>query len=246
MRKIKDYFRIRFNNEDIVRMNRYDGIISIAYYVYYLGFIYLFGLFLFKVGPNIYIFDFSKQFSKFIFYIPVAFLSLLPLGVIIRFRKQALASIGIKKDKILRSFIFGILYSLPFNLPTIIYVLFHGIRINSNFFDLLWLFLYFFICIAFVEEVMFRGYIQTRIQTIIKNKWMSIIIVGIMFAFMHVPFQMLKVDMSFGQFLLYDYKHLIITGLLHIYFVYIYNRDHQILAPTLTHALINFIPNLFV
>lgn len=249
MRKINDYFQIRFDSESIFTMNRNDGILSILYYIYYLGFLYLLGLFLLKMNPDItnFAFGFSNnELARFVFYIPVAILSLLPLVFILKTRKQPLASIGIKKDKILRSLILGILYSLLINLPTVIYAILQGYRFNSNIFELLWLFLYFLICIAFVEEVIFRGYIQTRIQTIIKRKWISIITVGIMFAFMHIPFQMLMANMLFGQFLLYDYKHLLMTGFIHIYFVFIYTRDNHILAPTLTHAFLNFIPNLFI
>ncbi len=246
MRKLKDYFQIQFDNESILKINRNDGIVSILYYIYYLSFIYLFGLFYIKMKPYIYTSGFSKEFTAFVYYIPVPILTLLPLAFILKFRKQSFASIGIKKDKILRSLILGFTYSLPVSVPFFIYSLYQGSRLNLNIFDLFWLFLYYFICIAFVEEVIFRGYIQTRIQTIIKNKWLSIYTVGLMFAFMHVPFQMLIANMSFIQFLLNDYIHLIITGLYHIYFVYIYTRENHILAPTLTHAVINFTPHLFV
>jgi hypothetical protein len=111
--------------------------------------------------------------------------------------------------------------------------------------DALWTFLYFLICIAFVDELTFRGFIQTRIRGIIKNKWLSIIIVGLMFAIMHIPFQMLKAKLPLIPFIQMDLGHLISTSILHIYFVYIYTRHNNIIAPTIAHALVGFVPYIF-
>lgn len=68
----------------------------------------------------------------------------------------------------------------------------------------------------------FRGFIQTRIRGIIKNKWLSIVGVGVMFATMHIPFQMLKENISIIEYIQQYYKFLIFASILHIYSVYIY------------------------
>ncbi|MFA9398481.1 MAG: lysostaphin resistance A-like protein [Clostridiaceae bacterium] len=224
-----------------------DGIISIVYYFYYSLLIFLFGLIMFKtslygdLSGNIA----NKQLYKFLFYFPISILALAPIFFTIKIKNQKFESLGMKARKNLKSIILGIIFSLPFVLPSIIINITQGARV-LNLADCFWLFLYFFVHIAFVEEIAFRGFIQTRIQGLIKNKWASILVVGIMFALMHIPFQMILANMSFIDFIIYDWAHLLVTFLIHIYLVYLYTRDNNILSTTVTHTLIDFIPSMFL
>jgi len=225
-----------------------DGIYIIIYYVYCMIVLWLFGLLAFKtqIYYNLEKYFISKKLLMFLFFMPAAIIQVLPTFIILYFKKESIRSIGIKKDKILRSTLIGIIASIPLVILAIIGPISTGKTLNLNLVDNLWAFLYYLICIALTEEIIFRGYLQTRIQGLIKDKWESIILVGIMFGLMHVPFQMIQDDMSLIDFLRYDFGHLISTSLLHIYFVYLYTRDNNIIAPTVAHAIINFIPNIFV
>lgn len=249
METIKKIFNAKSNeeckNEYRDEFNLLDGLLAIGYFFFYMILLFLFGLLMFKT--DIYSrFNFfeNKNLNKFIFYIPISLITILPIIVIMYLRKQSLASIGIKKKNILKSIFLGILFALPFALPTIIIGINKGYEF-ANIVVMIWEFLYYLLCIGFVEELVFRGFIQTRIRGLIKNKWLGIVIVGLMFGLMHIPFQMLKANMSILQFIQQDIFHLITTMILHIYFVYIYTRDENIVAPTLTHTLINFIPYIF-
>jgi len=228
-------------------MKSIDGIIALLYYLFNSTLIYLFGLFMFKTDVYIKYFKYfsNENFYRFLFYIPFTIIAIAPIVIIIHFRKQSLSSIGIKKSGNFKSVFKGVLFALPFVLPTIIYGIKHNYNFN-NINNLIWTFLYFLICIGFEEELAFRGFIQIRIMGLIRNKWLSIIIVGLMFGVMHIPFQMLKANMSLIQFVKYDYKHLITTMVIHIYLVYIYTRDNNIVAPTITHTLMNFVSSIFV
>jgi len=247
MGNIKNLLKAEFNEEDIQAMKPLDGILALLYYLYYMILLYCFGLIMFNT--DLYI-RWGKYFGnmvmyKFIFYIPITVLSILPAILITYFRKQSLSSLGIRKTKVMKSIILGIIFGLPFLIPNII----SGILSNHNFRDiesLTWEFLYFLICIGLVEEIIFRGFIQTRIKGIIKNKWLSIFVVGLMFSILHIPFQMMQTNLPLIQFIMYDMVHLIITIILHVYFVYIYTRDNNIIAPVITHTIINFSNYLFM
>lgn len=247
MEKIKNIFKLEFNEEDIQAMKPLDGILALLYYLFYMVLISCFGLIMFNT--DIYS-RWGKYFTnmsmyKFIFYIPITVLSILPAILIVYLRKQSISSLGIRKTKIIKSIFLGVIFSLPFLIPNII----NGIANNHNFRDiesLMWEFLYFLICIGAVEEVIFRGFIQIRIRGIIKSKWLSIFIVGILFSILHIPFQMMKANMSLIEFILYDMSHLINVMIIHVYIVYLYTRDNNLIAPIIAHTLINFGGQLFM
>ncbi|GIM30363.1 hypothetical protein CPJCM30710_30290 [Clostridium polyendosporum] len=248
MLKRKDIFTVNFD-ESVKDFKFKDGIMSIIYYLYYMIIIYLFGLLMFKT--NIYenlasYFNINnQQFYMDIFYIPLTILQLIPIFILIKIRKQNIKSVGLKTDKIFKSMFLGIVFSIPFITPTIINAISRGKNIISLT-NLIWLFLYFFIEIAFVEELSFRGFIQTRIQGLIKVKWLSIIVVGIMFSLMHIPFQVIKANIPLNEFIINDSIHLIFTCVIHIYLVYLYTRDNNIISTSVSHTLINFIPSIFI
>ncbi len=244
MRYINRLFSVNFDNE--TKMSKLDGILAIIYYLYYNIIIYLFGLIFLKTDlPYKFSIYFSNKFLyKFIFYIPISILSILPIIIILWYRKQKFKTIGIKFNKLLQSLLIGVIGGIPFILPYILGFFKHNKHFQYNPFDTFWYFLYFFICIALVEEISFRGFIQTRIQGLIKNKWLSIFVVGIMFGFMHIPFQMIKANMSFIEFVSLDKYHLITTALIHVYLVYLYTRNNNILSSTISHTLIDFIPSI--
>ncbi len=233
-------------NEHREEFDLFDGLLSIAYFLFYMIILFLFGLLIFKtdIFTRFNYFE-NRNLNRFIFYIPISLITILPAIVIAFLRRQGLASIGIKKNNMLKSILLGILFAIPLILPTIFIGISKGYDF-ANIEDIIWEFLYYLLCIGFVEELVFRGFIQTRIRGLIKNKKLSVVIVGLMFGFLHIPFQMLKANMSILQFIQQDIVHLITTVILHIYFVYIYERDDNIIAPTITHTLINFISHIFI
>jgi membrane protease YdiL (CAAX protease family) len=226
-----------------------DGIISIVFYFYEMLIIYLFGVLMFKTSiyKNLesYFNVSNGQFYKFIFYIPVMILEIAPIFILLKIRRQNIKSVGIKKEKALKSILLGIIFSIPLVSLPIINAINQGKKVLSLT-SLIWLFLYFLIEIAFVEELSFRGFIQTRIQGVIKIKWLGIVVVGIMFGLMHIPYQMIKANMSLSEFLVRDSGHLITTVVIHIYLVYLYTRNNDIISTSAAHTLMDFIPSMFI
>ena len=236
-------FRVNFD-DNVKEYNKVDGILAIAYLLYMVAFLVLSGLFLFRSSWGNQLFSWIKTIpiSKILLYIPFVLIEAGPVFIILKCRKQSLKSIGLKKEKILKCILLGVLFAV---LPTLwnMSALKFGNLLNLP--DALLTFVYLFFEIAFVEEVIFRGFIQTRIQGLIRSKWFSIILVGLMFSLMHIPFYAVEYNVSFAQRFQSDILHLAICFLMHIYYVYLYTRDNNILAPVVAHALVDFIPDLF-
>lgn len=244
----RNIFKINFDGS-VKDFRIEDGIISITYYIYDILTTYLFGLLMFKTNTYSNLASYfninNEQFYEFIFYIPIMILQIAPIFILIKVRKQNIKSIGLKNDKTFKSVFLGIIFSIPFIMPSIINAINQEKKVMSLT-NLIWLFLHFFIEIALVEELSFRGFIQTRIQGLINVKWLSIIVVGVMFALMHIPFQMVMANMPLNKFIINDSVHLAITCAIHVYLVYLYTRDNNIISTTVSHTLIDFIPSILI
>ena len=104
---------------------------------------------------------------------------------------------------------------------------------------------YYFIIIAFEEELSFRGFIQPRLYPLLKKEWITLIIGGILFVFMHYPFQMAARGMSF-----IEYFPLFIAGapmqfIWHFVFSWLYRRFGNIFGGTILHGFIDMSMGIF-
>ena len=245
---IKKIFRIRFEENAMKTVNKRDGLYGILFFFYYMVMVYLYGMLLYHtdIYRNLSASFNSRTFFRFLFYLPYTVVSILPIFIILLFRRQGVGTIGIKKDKIGKSILLGIIGSIPFAAMNVTGQIQSGKSLNPNPSDWLWTFLYFLICIAFAEETVFRGFLQTRIYGLVKNKWAGILLAGALFTLIHVPFQMVQANMSIIDFVRYDMQHLITTWFIHIYLVYLYTRDNSIIAPTIAHAIMDFSYEIFI
>lgn len=238
-------FQVKFD-DSVKGYGKVDGILAVAYFFYAMAFTVLFGLLSFHTDLIQRLFSWSKIPSeaifKFVLYIPVALIEAGPVFIILKCRKQSISSIGIRRDKVIKSVLLGVLFSVP---PTLLNRPSMEFDHLLNLSDALLTFIYYFLEIAFVEEIIFRGFIQTRIQGLIRSKWISIFIVGVMFSLMHIPFHMLEYNTTFVNCFLLHFGSLLVLFLTHIYFVYLYTRDNNILASVVAHTLWNFILDLF-
>lgn len=238
-------FKVQFD-DSVKEYNKVDGILAIAYFVYILLFTIFFGLFVFHTNCMEQLFIksgiSSRRAFRFVLYLLVVPIEIGPVFIILKCRKQSVKSIGLKKEKILKCILLGVLFSIP---PLLSNVLSMKIGRLLGVTDAFWTFAYFFFEIALVEEIVFRGFIQTRIQGLIRSKWLSIILVGVMFSSMHIPFPVIEYNFSVIYYVQLAAFHLLFAFLIHIYFVYLYTRDNNILAPVVAHAIVDFLPDLF-
>lgn len=112
-------------------------------------------------------------------------------------------------------------------------------------FEILYQIFYFFVVIGFVEELIFRGYLQTRIHALIPNETCAVLITGILFVGLHIPFQMAANNMHFFDFLSNNALWLCMTFLWHFVFYSLYRKYNSIVAGTLFHGFMNLGSRLF-
>lgn len=225
-------------NLNDIEYEKLDGILAIFMTIYISIITVIFVYIISKLGWNDkFVSNFeNKLFGKFIFYIPLAVVELLPIFIILKFRNQSLESVGINKNKIFKQIIIGISMYLPLFLLNWKYFNVANIKSMS-----IWSFLYMLIEIAFVEEVIFRGYIQQRLRGIIKNKYINLLIVSFIFGIMHIPITIIQGNISITVACL----SIIPKMAIHIYLVVVYKvGNNSVLSTTILHSLNNLLIGL--
>ncbi|MDO5779367.1 MAG: CPBP family intramembrane metalloprotease [Clostridium sp.] len=226
-------------NSNEIRYEKLDGILAIFMTIYISIITIIFWYLISKLGwGDEFVSNFeNKMFAKVIFYIPLDIIELFPIFIILKYRNQSLKSIGINKNKILKQIIIGISLYLPLFLLN-----WKSTKILNVESMSIWNFMYMLMEIAFVEEVIFRGYIQQRLRGLIKNRYINLFVVAFMFGIIHLPFTLIKFDnVTFNDVVLSTAPRMI----KHIYFVGVFKAgDNSILSSTITHAMNNFINTL--
>lgn len=226
-------------NSNELKYEKLDGILAIFITIYISIITIIFWYIIFKLGWfDKFASNFeNKIFAKFIFYIPLNIIELLPIFIILKYRNQSLNSVGINKNKILKQVILGITLYLPLFLLN-----WKSIKILNIESISIWGFIYMLIEIAFVEEIIFRGYVQQRLRGLINNRYFNLLIAAFMFGIIHIPFTLIQFDnITFNDIVLSTMPRMI----MHIYFVGVFKAgDNSILSSTITHAINNYINTL--
>ena len=204
-----------------------DSIIALLYYVFILIIYYVMGQILFNTGK---------------YYGAVVNIILIIIPIIICRR---LSSLGLCKRNLKVSLIVSGTIGLIFLLVnTIIPSVLMKAKLLSL--DLIFTnIIYYFIIIALSEEVSFRGYIQPRLYPLVKKEWLMIIVGGILFVFMHYPFQMAARGMSFIEYFPQFIANAPFQFLWHLAFTWLYRCFGNIFGSTLLHGLIDMSMGLF-
>lgn len=210
--------------EMILHYTKTDGILAVTMYILLMFIYYFMGV--------LYI---QKQLYLGV---PVNLLLILSCIVLVLVRKQKLASIGFTLKNIGKSLMTGVVLGIIFSffmnvLPNI---LAGGRIITVN--QALYNIFYFFIIISLSEEVVFRGYIQTRMYGLIKHDILAVIVTGFLFYAMHLPFQMLVNGMQINL------VHMVIIVTLHFMMNLLYRRYNSLVGSTVFHGLLDWGGNL--
>lgn len=172
-------------------------------------------------------------------------LSVLAIFVVFLLVRFKGSTVGIRWQNALKGILTGLIMGIIFLLCyTIVPGILGGLevlplkQIGYNIF-------YYFVIIAFEEELAFRGFIQPRLYPLFKKEWIMLIVGGILFVGMHYPFQMAARGMSFTQ-----YFPLFIAGvpmqfLWHFVFSWLYRRFGNIFGGTILHGFIDMSMGIF-
>jgi len=223
-------------------MSRRDGVLALGYYVYLMMITFLFGYIMFR---TMLLYEASKyipndQLLRITVDMLMSLLQLLPLFFILWLRGQPLSSVGFMKRKLIRSIGIGCVAAIPFLVKPIYSLLNGSTSFKLSFWGILIQLFYNLVLIALVEEILFRGYIQSRLLDLVNHKMIALFIGSLMFSILHIPFQMFRHGMGLLEFLAYDWPHLLFAGFMHLFFAFIYSLTKNIAAPTVVHGLLDF------
>ena len=178
--------------------------------------------------------------------IPGIVVSVLPfvacIAIVVK-KGDGVASLGFRKEGFKASLALGLacgLVALVVNngiLPAIIY----GWKLEPIGY-VLYRFFYYLISIALVEETIFRGYIQTRLYGLLQNKALAMSLGALMFALMHVPFQIAIGNQIWGLSLII---WLASTFIWHFAFDLMFKKHYSLVGPTLFHTIMNWSSDIF-
>ena len=147
----------------------------------------------------------------------------------VKLRKQRLETIGLK-GKWKLSIILGGVLSLFYFYCNCLDHLINGEKLISIT-SILFLMVN-FLLVAICEEFVFRGFIGTRLNGLIKNKYIVIIVTGILFVVMHFPYRMIAANMSLSDF---DIGWLINLFIFHLIMSFIYMKTNSIYGSIIPH-----------
>ena len=173
-------------------------------------------------------------------------ISILLCFLLLFIRKQKSDTVGLTSTHVRKGILVGLISGTVFSLLNIIPAIQSGsiwagfsITLVTNTF-------YYFIVIGFQEEIVFRGYIQTRLYGVIKSDWLAVLICGLMFAAIHVPFQFYQRNSgNLVDFVAQNFIWLLMTFIWHFVFNLLYRKYNSLTAPTIAHGLMNLSNTLF-
>lgn len=215
---------------------RKDLRLAYGIFVFYAVYLYLFGV-CYARFPSIELYGYSFK--------PTSWLVWLLLVGLLILRRQKPRSVGITRINLGKSSFWGFLIGLVFLIVvSSISIMNDGRFVGSGF--LLFGFIYYFFEIGLTEELLFRGFIQTRLVGFYRHKVVGIVITGVLFSLIHVPFQMSVSGLGLFEHIGLNDSHLFLTFFYHFGFTYLFYRFENIAAPTIVHFFMNVSSSLFV
>ncbi len=102
----------------------------------------------------------------------------------------------------------------------------------------------YYLTVSMCEELVFRGYIGTRLYGIIKNPVICICVNGILFIMMHFPYRMIAYGMSLSDLTVNNMGWILNLFVTHIIFTLIYQKTNSLLGAIIPHWASNLAYNL--
>jgi len=170
---------------------------------------------------------------------------LLPTFFVVKvIEKKKLASIGLIKNHFFKYCIFGIGVGIAFFLYVkLLDVFIHHTTLqllpHLDFFAI-GSFLAFGLATGIVEEILFRGYLQTRLTAAFKSSVWGVIVSSLLFALMHIPVSIFVYHYSLSRLLTYEI-YLFEVGIL---FSVLFLFTKTLTLPIVAHGVLDFLSDL--
>lgn len=210
-------------DEIVQKYSKMDGIVAIIFYLYFVLSMYLLILV-------------AKYTGIFFGVLNNIVLVTIVIKIVLK-RNQGLSSVGISKKNLGKSVLLGFILSFLFIVVPNLSLFSQNIT-SLQFYGKV---IYFFINIAFTEELLFRGYIQTRIYGLIKSYFVAVFVVGLMFAIIHLPIDLVKYQIDFITYLNIVPFRLPKIVIIHALLNLLYRKYNSIAAPIILHGFIDLL-----
>ncbi|MDE7339848.1 MAG: CPBP family intramembrane metalloprotease [Lachnospiraceae bacterium] len=162
----------------------------------------------------------------------------------IRLKKQTLDTIGLSNGKWKGSIITGtILASFLFYNNCLSHLIAGSELISIQ--EILVLSIY-YLLVSVCEEVVFRGYIGTRIYGLFKKKWLAVFVAGILFIIMHFPYRMIVYKMTLHDLTINNLSWIADLFITHTVLTYIYSKTNSLYGAIIPHWMSNFAYNILL
>ncbi|OPJ57611.1 CAAX amino terminal protease self- immunity [Clostridium chromiireducens] len=160
---------------------------------------------------------------------------LLGVLLILKYRKQLISTIGIRKK--------GTKFSILIGSILLLSVSVHFVINNGSIEQLIYKTLFYIIFVGFYEELIFRGFLWPRL-VVGLGKVLGTIISGIFFGAMHIPMDIVYNNKTFYDTVVLGNTSSIDIGggvIVALIFIYIYTRNNNILLPSFVHGILDML-----
>jgi membrane protease YdiL (CAAX protease family) len=205
--------------QEVSKYGKKDTVISLCYFVFYVGILFISVVF----RADLYL---------------TAFLWLLPFAVlfgIVLIKKEGFSSIGLGKENFFRSLKTGLFFGILILIAKTVFALLFGYNqfggIPSIIFDIL----YSVFIIGFQEEVVCRGYVQTRLYGIFKNDIPAVLVGSLLFVVMHYPVRIFNM----GGWHPSLFIGIFTWGIMHVAFNSMFRKYKSVYGVAVFHGLMN-------
>lgn len=162
----------------------------------------------------------------------------------IRLNKRKLDSIGLQGGNWKTSCITGGILAIIFFIMNCGQYLLQGKSLISV--EKITEFAFYYLLVAICEESIFRGYIGTRIHSIIKVKWLAVSATGLLFIVMHFPYRMIAYGMSLQALTIDNLGWIINLFVTHVILNFIYQKTNSLYGAIIPHWISNLAYNIIL
>lgn len=229
--EMEGHKKTMFPREIFVELEKKDGRISIIIFVFIFLSSFLF-FYLVKISPLfLLIRDGTNTIYKLIYALLMDMPGIIAIIVVLKYRKQKISTIGLRRQGIKSSIYIGVILILMF--------WFYYISNKGFSIELILGSLFYIVFIGFYEELIFRGFLWPRLVVGFGRTW-GTIISGVFFGMMHLPIDIIFNNKTiFETFILGASSNSNIGGgiLGALWFIFIYTRNKNILLPSFIHGI---------
>ncbi len=189
MKRIRETFKVPESYIQSVRQYSIrDTAMALGLFILYCGALVVLG------SINEYLTAFARTVSGII--INSCFVGIVFLLLVVK--RQGSKTIGLKEGNIKLSLIMGtVLAAILFFCNCLSDIIFDGQAFIPV--ETILIYVLYYFTVGLCEEIIFRGYILTRLYGIVRNVYIDVLLSGVLFVLMHFPFRMVAYNMSFFE-----------------------------------------------